>query len=289
MAQELQTGTPAVQQTQNGAAPQSAGRIVSITGPVIDVEFDEGQTPEIFYALEVEREPTEDGRPQPRIVLEVEQSLGNSIVRTVSMAPTEGLARGARVRNLGGPISVPVGEAVLGRVFNVIGEVVDNEGPVQATERLPIHRDPPPFEELVTTREILETGIKVIDLIAPFARGGKIGVFGGAGTGKTVIIQELIRNIAAEHGGFSVFAGVGERTREGNDLWLQMKESGVIDKTAFVFGQMNEPPGARMRVGLAGLTMAEYFRDAEGRDVLLFIDNIFRFRQAAPEVSVLLC
>jgi F-type H+-transporting ATPase subunit beta len=231
---------------------------------------------------------TEDKGPEHKIVLEVEQSLGNNTVRTVSMSPTEGLARGTRVRNLGGPITVPVGEPVLGRVFNVIGEVVDNEGPVNATERLPIHREPPPFEELVTTPEILETGIKVIDLIAPFARGGKIGVFGGAGTGKTVIIQELIRNIAAEHGGYSVFAGVGERTREGNDLWLQMKETGVIDKTAFVFGQMNEPPGARMRVGLTGLTMAEYFRDAEGRDVLLFIDNIFRFAQAASEVSVLL-
>jgi F-type H+-transporting ATPase subunit beta len=279
---------------QQGVAgnEKSAGRIVSITGPVVDVEFDEGEAPEIYFALEVEQPSTgaksEDKGPEHRIVLEVEQSLGNNTVRTVSMAPTEGLSRGTRVRNLGRPITVPVGEQVLGRVFNVIGEAVDNEGPVGAVQQLPIHRDPPPFEELVTSPEILETGIKVIDLIAPFARGGKIGVFGGAGTGKTVIIQELIRNIAAEHGGYSVFAGVGERTREGNDLWLQMRESGVIDKTAFVFGQMNEPPGARMRVGLTGLTMAEYFRDAEGRDVLLFIDNIFRFAQAASEVSVLL-
>jgi F-type H+/Na+-transporting ATPase subunit beta len=262
---------------------QSTGRIVQITGPVIDVEFDEGQAPDIYYALEVEG----TGREQP-VFLEVEQSLGNNWVRTVSMSPTEGLSRGMTVRNSGGPITVPVGEATLGRVFNVTGQTVDNRGPVGTDERLPIHRDPPAFSDLVTTPEILETGIKVIDLIAPFARGGKVGVFGGAGTGKTVIIQELIRSVAQEHGGFSVFAGVGERTREGNDLWIEMQESGVIDKTAFVFGQMNEPPGARMRVALSGLTMAEYFRDEEGRDVLLFIDNIFRFAQAASEVSVLL-
>jgi F-type H+-transporting ATPase subunit beta len=192
------------------------------------------------------------------------------------------------VRNTGAPISVPVGPEVLGRVFNVVGRPVDGLGPVDAKEELPIHRDPPAFNELTTTPEVFETGMKVIDLVAPFSRGGKVGVFGGAGTGKTVIIQELIRNIASEHGGFSVFAGVGERTREGNDLWLEMKASGVIEKTAFVFGQMNEPPGARMRVGLTGLTMAEYFRDSEGKDVLLFIDNIFRFAQAASEVSVLL-
>jgi F-type H+-transporting ATPase subunit beta len=263
---------------------QATGHIVQITGPVVDVEFPEGQTPDIFTSLEVVR-PDSEGE---RVVLEVEQSLGNNWVRTVSMAPTEGLSRGMEVKSLGGPISVPVGPAVLGRVFNVIGEPVDNRGPVSADQRLPIHREPPPFKELATTPEVFETGIKVIDLVAPFAKGGKVGVFGGAGTGKTVIIQELIRNIAAEHGGVSVFAGVGERTREGNDLWLQMQESGVIDKTAFVFGQMNEPPGARMRVGLTGLTMAEYFRDAEGRDTLLFIDNIFRFAQAASEVSVLL-
>jgi F-type H+-transporting ATPase subunit beta len=262
---------------------ETTGRIVQITGPVVDVEFNESEAPDIYYALEVEG----TGREEP-VVLEVEQSLGNNWVRTVSMAPTEGLARGMTVKNTGGPIKVPVGDATLGRVFNVVGQPVDNLGPVNAQQELPIHREPPAFQDLVTTPEILETGIKVIDLIAPFARGGKVGVFGGAGTGKTVIIQELIRSVAEEHGGFSVFAGVGERTREGNDLWIEMKESGVINKTAFVFGQMNEPPGARMRVGLSGLTMAEYFRDEEGRDVLLFIDNIFRFAQAASEVSVLL-
>ncbi|HLJ68689.1 MAG TPA: F0F1 ATP synthase subunit beta [Chloroflexota bacterium] len=272
--------------TQEEQTNRGSGRIVQIIGPVVDVEFPENETPDIYTALEVVN-PSGQTEEQP-IVLEVEQSLGNNWVRTVSMAPTEGLSRGMAVRNTGSPITAPVGAATLGRLFNVIGQPVDNAGPVDAQQRLPIHRDPPSFEELVTTPQILETGIKVIDLIAPFARGGKVGVFGGAGTGKTVIIQELIRNIAAEHGGFSVFAGVGERTREGNDLWLAMQESGVIDKTAFVFGQMNEPPGARMRVGLTGLTMAEYFRDAEGRDVLLFIDNIFRFAQAASEVSVLL-
>ena len=288
-------------QTTTQGQPDTSGRIVQITGPVVDVEFEEGQVPDIFTALEVVTDGAPgnpaagDGAAAPgtsassgRIVLEVEQSLGNNWVRTVSMQPTEGLSRGMEVRNTGGPISVPVGEVVLGRVFNVTGDPVDDRGPVEAQERLPIHREPPGFNELTTTPEAFETGIKVIDLVAPFARGGKVGVFGGAGTGKTVIIQELIRNIAQEHGGFSVFAGVGERTREGNDLWLEMQASGVIDKTAFVFGQMNEPPGARMRVGLTGLTMAEYFRDVEGRDVLLFIDNIFRFAQAASEVSVLL-
>ena len=272
---------PATQRSEKESDRHSTGRIVQITGPVVDVEFEEGQTPDIFTALEINA----DGR---RVVLEVEQALGNNWIRAVSMAPTEGLARGMEVKNTGGPITVPVGEAVLGRVFNVVGDPVDERGPVNAEVRLPIHRDPPSFEELSTTPEVFETGIKVIDLIAPFSRGGKVGVFGGAGTGKTVIIQELIRNIAQEHGGYSVFAGVGERTREGNDLWLEMQASGVIDKTAFVFGQMNEPPGARMRVGLSGLTMAEYFRDQEGKDVLLFIDNIFRFAQAASEVSVLL-
>jgi F-type H+-transporting ATPase subunit beta len=275
---------PAVQQRQQGGADRTAsGRIVQITGPVVDIEFPEGQVPDIFNALEVVTNDTDH-----RIVLEVEQALGNNWVRAVSMAPTEGLSRGMQVRNLGHPIEVPVGDGVLGRVFNVVGDPVDGEGPVNATERLPIHREPPSFQELTTSPELFETGIKVIDLVAPFAKGGKVGVFGGAGTGKTVIIQELIRNIASEHGGFSVFAGVGERTREGNDLWLEMTASGVIDKTAFVFGQMNEPPGARMRVGLTGLTMAEYFRDQEGKDVLFFVDNIFRFAQAASEVSVLL-
>jgi F-type H+-transporting ATPase subunit beta len=264
-----------------GNAALAKGQIVQIIGPVVDVEFPEGQVPEIYTALEVKA----NGR---RVVLEVESDLGNNWVRTVAMAPTDGLARGMEVINTGGPITVPVGPAVLGRVFNVVGEPTDELGPVNATERYPIHRQPPDLTEQSVEAEILETGLKVIDLIAPFARGGKVGVFGGAGVGKTIIIQELIRNIATEHGGYSVFAGVGERTREGNDMWLEMRESGVIDKTAFVFGQMNEPPGARMRVGLAGLTMAEYFRDVEHRDVLLFIDNIFRFAQAASEVSVLL-
>jgi F-type H+/Na+-transporting ATPase subunit beta len=257
------------------------GHIVQIIGPVVDVEFPEGSLPEINTALRVEA----DGRT---ITLEVANDLGNNWVRSVAMQPTDGLARGMEVTNTGGPIEVPVGEACLGRVFNVVGEPTDEAGPVNATTKLPIHRRPPDLTQQSTETQILETGMKVIDLIAPFARGGKVGVFGGAGTGKTVIIQELIRNIAQEHGGYSVFAGVGERTREGNDMWLEMKESGVIDKTAFVFGQMNEPPGARMRVGLTGLTMAEYFRDVEHRDVLLFIDNIFRFAQAASEVSVLL-
>lgn len=274
---------PAMTETEEKRSTENAlGHIVQITGPVVDVEFEEGQTPDIYTALEVE------SQEYGRVVLEVEQSLGNNWVRTVSMAPTEGLKRGQEVRSTGAPISVPVGPQTLGRVFNVVGDAIDDRGPVNAEQRLPIHRDPPSYQELVTTPQVFETGIKVIDLVAPFSRGGKVGVFGGAGTGKTVIIQELIRNIAAEHGGNAVFAGVGERTREGNDLWLQMQATGVIDKTAFVFGQMNEPPGARMRVGLTALTMAEYFRDQEGKDVLLFIDNIFRFAQAASEVSVLL-
>lgn len=273
-----------VQEQVQPPRTEIVGHIVQITGPVVDVEFAEGQTPDIWAALEVEGTDALGHR----VILEVEQSLGNNWVRTVSMAPTEGLSRGMRVKTSDAPISVPVGPETLGRVFNVVGDPVDERGPVHADQVWPIHREPPTFQELVTTPELFETGIKVIDLIAPFAKGGKVGVFGGAGTGKTVIIQELIRNIAAEHGGYAVFAGVGERTREGNDLWLEMQASGVIDKTAFVFGQMNEPPGARMRVGLTGLTMAEYFRDVEGRDVLFFIDNIFRFAQAASEVSVLL-
>ncbi len=285
---------PEIEQENIGQRQTGTGRIVQIVGPVVDVEFPEGQVPDIFMALEVETGPptrqeqeVADGLER-RVILEVEQALGNNWVRAVSMAPTEGLSRGMTVKNLGQPITVPVGEATLGRVFNVVGDPVDEKGSVNALERLPIHREPPSLQELTTTPEVFETGIKVIDLVAPFAKGGKVGVFGSAGTGKTVIIQELIRNIAAEHGGYSVFAGVGERTREGNDLWLEMTASGVINQTAFVFGQMNEPPGARMRVGLSGLTMAEYFRDTEGKDVLLFIDNIFRFAQAASEVSVLL-
>src|SRR5207244_2376175 len=220
--------------------------------------------------------------------VEVQQHLGNNWVRTVAMSTTDGLSRGVKATDTGGPIRVPVGEVTLGRVFDVLGHPIDGKGAVKSKEMLPIHREPPSFEEMETESQVFETGIKVIDLIAPFKRGGKVGVFGGAGVGKTVIIQELIRNIAAEHGGYSVFAGVGERSREGNDLLGEMTESGVIDKTVMVFGQMNEPPGARQRVGLTALTMAEYFRDVEGRDILLFIDNIFRFTQAGSEVSALL-
>jgi F-type H+-transporting ATPase subunit beta len=266
-------------QTATGPA---IGRVIQITGAVVDIEFPAGQLPGIFNAVEVVRG---DG---VKIVCEVQQHLGNNWVRTVAMTTTDGLARGVEVFDTGGPITVPVGEVTLGRVFNVLGEPIDEKGPVAVTERLPIHRPAPAFDQQTTETEIFETGIKVIDLVCPFAKGGKIGVFGGAGVGKTVIIQELIRNVAQEHSGYSVFAGVGERSREGNDLIREMTESGVIAKTAFVFGQMNEPPGARLRVGLTALTMAEYFRDEEGRDVLLFIDNIFRFTQAGSEVSALL-
>jgi ATP synthase, F1 beta subunit len=264
------------------AAPTATGRVIQITGAVVDIEFPAGQLPGIYNAVEVMRG---DG---VKIVCEVQQHLGNNWVRTVAMTTTDGLARGVEVLDTGGPITVPVGEVTLGRVFNVLGEPIDEKGPVAVTERLPIHRPAPAFDQQTTETEIFETGIKVIDLICPFAKGGKIGVFGGAGVGKTVIIQELIRNVAQEHAGYSVFSGVGERSREGNDLIHEMTESGVIAKTAFVFGQMNEPPGARLRVGLTALTMAEYFRDEEGRDVLLFIDNIFRFTQAGSEVSALL-
>ncbi len=257
-----------------------AGTVIAITGPVVDIEFPSGELPAIFNAVEIERE----GAP---LVCEVQQHLGNNWVRAVAMTSTDGLARGTRAVDLGGPISVPVGEPTLGRVFDVLGQPIDNKGEVNAEITYPIHRDAPSFEEQATATEVFETGLKVIDLIAPFAKGGKVGVFGGAGVGKTVIIQELIRNVAEEHGGYSVFAGVGERSREGNDLLREMTESGVLAKTVMVFGQMNEPPGARLRVGLTGLTMAEYFRD-EGRDVLLFIDNIFRFTQAGSEVSALL-
>ena len=264
------------------AAPTATGRVVQITGAVVDIEFPAGQLPGIYNAVEVMRG---DG---VKIVCEVQQHLGNNWVRTVAMTTTDGLARGVEVLDPGGPSMVPVGDVTLGRVLNVLGEPIDEKGPVAVTERLPIHRPAPAFDQQTTETEIFETGIKVIDLICPFAKGGKIGVFGGAGVGKTVIIQELIRNVAQEHAGYSVFSGVGERSREGNDLIHEMTESGVIAKTAFVFGQMNEPPGARLRVGLTALTMAEYFRDEEGRDVLLFIDNIFRFTQAGSEVSALL-
>lgn len=259
---------------------KTKGVIKEIIGPVVDVAF-EGELPAIYDALKVTKGSQE-------VVLEVQQHIDAGQVRAVAMSSTDGLVRGMDVEALGGPISVPVGQEVLGRIFNVLGEVIDEQGPVKTKLQNSIHRPAPSLEEQSTEAEILETGLKVVDLIAPILKGGKVGIFGGAGVGKTVIIQELIRNIAAEHGGFSVFAGVGERTREGNDLWHEMKDSGVIDKTAMVFGQMNEPPGARLRVALTGLTMAEYFRDEEGRDVLLFIDNIFRFSQAGSEVSALL-
>ena len=264
------------------AAPAATGRVIQITGPVVDIEFPAGQLPAIYNAVEIQREG------QIPLTCEVQQHLGNNWVRSVAMTTTDGLARGVAVLDTGGPISVPVGEVTLGRVFDVLGNAIDGKAPVSRENTLPIHRSAPAFDQQTTEVEVFETGLKVIDLICPFKKGGKIGIFGGAGVGKTVIIQELIRNVAQEHAGVSVFAGVGERSREGNDLIHEMTESGVIAKTAFVFGQMNEPPGARQRVGLTGLTMAEYFRDEENRDVLLFIDNIFRFTQAGSEVSALL-
>jgi len=260
----------------------NVGNIIQIIGPVVDVRFESGKLPKIYNALKID---TKDGAT---VVIEVMQHLGNDTVRCVAMSSTDGLVRGLETIDTGAPIEVPVGKEVLGRVFNVLGETVDEAGDVKASMKYPIHRPAPSLESLKPSTEILETGIKVIDLLAPYAKGGKIGLFGGAGVGKTVLIQELITNVANEHGGFSVFTGVGERTREGNDLWVEMRESGVLQKTAMVFGQMNEPPGARMRVGLTGLTMAEYFRDELGQDVLLFIDNIFRFIQAGSEVSALL-
>ncbi len=258
------------------------GKVIQIIGPTVDVEFPEGNLPAIHNALRIKRKDMTD------LVLEVQMHLGENKVRTVAMDSTDGLVRNQKVADTGEPIMVPVGEKVLGRIINVIGEPIDEQGPIESDEYYPIHRQAPAFENLSTEDEILETGIKVVDLIEPYSKGGKIGLFGGAGVGKTVLIQELIRNIAIEHGGFSVFSGVGERTREGNDLWLEMKDSGVLDKTALIFGQMNEPPGARQRVGLTGLTIAEYFRDVSKQDVLLFIDNIFRFTQAGSEVSALL-
>ena len=267
--------------------PENIGRVVQVIGPVVDVEFKGQDLPEIFNAIRITSEGFDTPTPVD-IIVEAEQHLGEDKVRCVSMHPTDGLARGMRAVDLDGPIQVPVGEETLGRMINVIGEPVDNQGPINAKTKYPIHRSPPPLEDQSTELEMFETGIKVIDLIQPFLKGGKIGLFGGAGVGKTVIIMELINNVAQEHGGYSVFAGVGERTREGNDLWLEMKESGVIDKTALVFGQMTEPPGARLRVGLAALSVAEYFRDEMNQDILLFIDNIFRFVQAGSEVSALL-
>lgn len=262
------------------------GKIKQVMGPVVDVEFEGGELPPINTALRATNKTISND--EGNLVLEVAQHLGDNVVRTISMDGTEGLVRGSKVENTGNMITAPVGREVLGRIVNVTGDPIDEAGPVKSKERWPIHRAAPKFEDQATSAQMLMTGIKVIDLLAPYAKGGKIGLFGGAGVGKTVLIQELIRNIATEHGGFSVFAGVGERTREGNDLWREMKESGVIEKTALVFGQMNEPPGARARVALTGLTVAEYFRDVENQDVLFFVDNIFRFTQAGAEVSALL-
>ncbi|HTK94217.1 MAG TPA: F0F1 ATP synthase subunit beta [Terriglobales bacterium] len=273
---------------------ENVGRVIQIAGPAVDVQFSESALPPIYQALRVTSEGFQVPAPID-VILEVQQQLGEGRVRCVAMQPTDGMVRGMKTIDLGGPISVPVGKETLGRVINVIGEPVDLLGPIGAKKRMPIHRLAPAFDEQMTTAEMFETGVKVIDLIQPFLKGGKIGLFGGAGVGKTVVIMELINNVAKQHGGFSVFAGVGERTREGNDLWLEMSESGVIkpgdwknSKAALVYGQMTEPPGARLRVALTGLTVAEYFRDEEGADTLLFIDNIFRFTQAGSEVSALL-
>lgn len=264
----------------------SIGKVIQVIGPVVDIEFPPEQLPAIYNAVKIEETV---GDVHLKLVVEVMQHLGDNTVRAVAMSSTDGLTRGMKAEDTGAPIKIPVGKGTLGRVFNVLGETVDkNPEALVVDDYWPIHRSAPSFEEQETSTSILETGIKVVDLIAPYSKGGKIGLFGGAGVGKTVLIMELIRNVATEHGGYSVFAGVGERTREGNDLWTEMKESGVIDKTALVYGQMNEPPGARMRVGLTGLTMAEYFRDKGGQDVLFFVDNIFRFIQAGSEVSALL-
>src|SRR5579859_3091804 len=271
-------------------ATQNIGKVIQIAGPAVDVEFGEAALPPIYQALQV----TSDGFKVPEpisVILEVQQHLGEGRVRCVAMQATDGMVRGMKALDLGGPISVPVGKGTLGRVINVVGEPVDQLGPVAATKRMPIHREAPKFDEQSTRAEMFETGVKVVDLIQPFLKGGKIGLFGGAGVGKTVVIQELINNVAKQHGGYSVFAGVGERTREGNDLYHEMMDAGIVktdgpgSKVALVYGQMNEPPGARARVGLTGLTIAEYFRDEEGQDVLFFVDNIFRFTQAGSEVS----
>ncbi len=261
----------------------ATGKIVQVQGPVVDISFDPKELPSLLNSIIIE-----DQSRGIELTVEVAQHLGDDTVRCVAMASTDGLVRGMSAEDTGGPITVPVGRETLGRIFNLLGKEIDERGPVATKERWPIHRPVPSFEDQAASTEVLETGLKVIDLLTPYLKGGKIGLFGGAGVGKTVLMQELITNVATEHGGFSVFAGVGERTREGNDLWLEMNESGVISKTAMVFGQMNEPPGARLRVALSGLTIAEYFRDVEGQDVLLFIDNIFRFTQAGSEVSALL-
>jgi len=261
----------------------NTGKIVQVIGPTVDVEFEPAKLPQIYNAIIIE-----DKARGIRLTVEAALHVGDNVVRCIAMDSTDGLVRGMPAVDTGAPISVPVGEDCLGRIFNLVGDTIDGKGPVKAVKRLPIHRSPPPFDEQETEKQLFETGIKVVDMLAPYQRGGKVGLFGGAGVGKTVLIQELIRNIATQHGGFSVFAGVGERTREGNDLYREMTESGVIEKTVMVFGQMNEPPGARLRVGLTGVTMAEYFRDEQGKDVLFFVDNIFRFTQAGSEVSALL-
>ena len=262
------------------------GKVIQVTGPVVDVEFQEGELPEILTALNITNPAIDD--TEDNLVVEVAQHLGDNVVRCIAMDITDGLVRGMKVKNTGKPIMMPVGDATLGRVLNVVGRPVDGKGPVEATEYMPIHRSAPSFTEQDTSVNVLETGVKVIDLLVPFPRGGKMGMFGGAGVGKTVVMMEMIHNIAMEHGGISVFAGVGERTREGNDLYLEMKESGVIEKAALIYGQMTEPPGARARIALSALTAAEYYRDEKGQDVLLFVDNIFRFTQAGSEVSALL-
>jgi F-type H+-transporting ATPase subunit beta len=264
-------------------ANENLGTVAQIVGPVVDIKFEQGHLPDLLSAIKIER-----GNNEPDLTVEVAQGIGDDMVRCIAMGSTDGLVRGMKAINTGKPIQAPVGEEILGRMFNVLGEPIDGLGEVEAKTSMPIHRNPPAFDEQSTSSSVLETGIKVIDLLCPYARGGKIGLFGGAGVGKTVLIQELIHNIAKEHGGRSVVVGVGERTREGNDMYWEMKESGVLDKTVLVYGQMNESPGARMRVGLTGLTMAEYFRDVDHQDVLLFVDNIFRFTQAGSEVSALL-
>ncbi|AGB42332.1 ATP synthase, F1 beta subunit [Halobacteroides halobius DSM 5150] len=269
--------------SQSDTEGQNIGQVVEVIGPVVEAEFSSGKLPEINDAIRILDEENEID-----VTVEIMNQVGDNRVKGVSMSSTDGIVRGTKAIDLGGPISVPVGEECLGRIFNVLGEPIDNQGEVETDNYSPIHRDAPAYEEQDTSTEIFETGIKVVDLLAPYAQGGKVGLFGGAGVGKTVLIQELINNIATEHGGYSVFTGVGERTREGNDLWLEFKEADILDKVALVYGQMNEPPGARMRVGLSGLTMAEYFRDEAGKDTLLFIDNIFRFIQAGSEVSALL-
>ncbi len=271
------------------AATGATGKVVQVIGAVVDCEFPAEQLPAVFNALEIKQSTTNGAGDEPsNLILEVEQHLGNNWVRCVAMDSTDGLGRGVEVVDTGSPITVPVGSSTLGRIFNVLGDVIDEGDPVTIEQRYPIHRPPPSFEDQSVQREMFETGIKVVDLIAPFTRGGKTGLFGGAGVGKTITMQELIRNAAAEHGGYSVFCGVGERSREGNDMYREMQERDVLDKTVLVYGQMNEPPGVRLRVGLSGLAMAEYFRDEEGQDLLLFIDNIFRFTQAGSEVSALL-